>query len=145
MKTVAKNRKSYYDYHILERFDAGIVLTGTEIKSVAAGKIDLTDSYISINGYDAEVLGMSIARYANGTCWNHEEKRARKLLLHKDEMRRLGQKAKEQGLTIVPLSVYIHDNGKAKLEIALAKGKHNYDKREAIKKRDIDRALRRKV
>lgn len=144
-KIIANNKKANYEYILLERFEAGIVLTGTEIKSVVNGQVSLADSYVSVKGNTATVINMHIARYENGTCWNHEEKRERTLLLHKTELRKLEQKLKESGMTIIPVSVYIAENGKAKMEIALAKGKHNYDKREAIKKRDVEREIRRKI
>lgn len=142
MKIVARNKKANYEYFLLDKYEAGIVLTGTEIKSVVDGKVSLTDSYVKIDGTNATILGMHIARYENGNIWNHEEKRPRNLLLHKKEMLKISQKLKDSGITLIPVCLYIANNGKAKLEIAIAKGKHNYDKRESIKKRDIERNVR---
>jgi len=141
IKVVERNKKALYEYSILEKYEAGIVLTGTEIKSVAAGKVSLSDSYITVEGKNASIMNMNIAPYEYGTCWNHKEKRPRSLLMHKWEMRKLEQEVKEKGLTIIPLSLYINERGKAKLEIALARGKHNYDKRENIKQRDVERSF----
>ncbi len=142
MKIVARNKKANYEYFLLDKYEAGIVLTGTEIKSVVDGKVSLTDSYVTIDGTNATILGMHIARYENGNIWNHEEKRPRNLLLHKKEILKISQKLKDSGITLIPVCLYIANNGKAKLEIAIAKGKHNYDKRESIKKRDIERNVR---
>lgn len=143
IKTVARNKKAGFEYTLLDRYEAGIVLTGTEIKSVVKGQVSLVDAYVSIKNGHASVINMNIAKYENGSCWNHEEKRDRDLLLNKSEIRKLEQQLKENGLTIVPVSMYIAESGKAKLEIALARGKHSYDKRETIKKRDIERDMQR--
>lgn len=142
-KIVARNKKASYEYTLLDHYEAGLVLTGTEIKSVVNGQVSLVDAYVSIRGNNASVIGMNIAKYENGTCWNHEEKRERALLLHKSEMRKLEQEVKQNGFTLIPVSIYIAENGKAKLDVALAKGKHAYDKRESIKKRDVERDIRR--
>ena len=144
-KIVARNKKASYEYTLLDHYEAGIVLTGTEIKSVVNGQVSLTDAYVTVNGSSATIIGMNIAKYENGTCWNHEEKRERSLLLHKAEIRKLSQEQKQSGLTIIPVSVYIAENGKAKLDIALARGKHSYDKRESIKKREVERDIRRRL
>ena len=143
MKVIANNKKAKYEYFILDTFEAGIVLQGTEIKSVNNGKVNIEDSYITINGTSATIIGMNISPFENGNIFNHEAKRNRQLLLHKKEMLKISQKIKEDNLTIVPLSIYLNDKGKAKLEIAIAKGKKKYDKREAIKKRDVDRKIQR--
>lgn len=143
MKVITNNKKAKYEYFILDTFEAGIVLHGTEIKSVNDGKVNIDDAYITIDGTSATIIGMNIAPFKNGNIFNHEEKRNRQLLLHKKEMLKISQKLKEDSLTIIPLSVYLNDNGKAKLKIALAKGKKKYDKRESIKKRDVDRKIQR--
>lgn len=141
---IANNKKANYEYYILEKMEAGIVLTGTEIKSIRAGKANITDAYVDINGNTAIIIGMNIAKYDNGNIFNHDEKRERAILLHKKEMLRLSQKTMEEGLTIIPYSLYIDNKGKAKLEIALVKGKKIYDKRETIKKREVERKLNRR-
>lgn len=141
MKIVAKNRKATFDYEILEKVEAGIVLSGTEIKAVRAGKLNLTDSYVRINhNQEAFIVNMHIAAYSHGNLFNHEETRQRKLLLHKKELAKLSQEVKEKSLTIVPLQAYFKDN-RLKIEIALAKGKKNYDKRQSQKQKDADREI----
>jgi SsrA-binding protein len=144
IKLIATNRKAYHDYHILETYEAGIVLTGTEVKSVREGKVNLKDSYATIKNGEAFVLNMHISPYHHGTAFNHEPTRTRKLLLHKQEIARLAGKVKERGLTLVPLKIYIK-NGYVKLELALAKGKKVYDRRADIAKRDMDRELKREM
>ena len=147
-KVVAQNRKARHDYFILDTFECGIVLTGTEIKSVRAANLNLKDSYASVENNELWLLGMHISPYEKGSYYNHEPERNRKLLLNRHELVRLKGKTKEKGLTLVPLSVYIKDGRRAKVELALAKGKTSYDKRDAIAqrdaKRDMDRAVRRK-
>lgn len=143
MKTVANNKKATYEYFILDTFEAGIVLHGTEIKSVNNGKVNIDDAYITVDGTSTTIIGMNISPFENGNIFNHEAKRNRQLLLHKKEMLKISQKLKEDNLTVIPLSVFLNDNGKAKIKIALAKGKKKYDKRESIKKRDIDRKIQR--
>ena len=144
---VAQNRKARHDYFILDTFECGIVLTGTEIKSVRAGNLNLKDSYASLEEGELWLLGMHISPYEKGTYYNHEPERRRKLLLHRHELIRLRGKIREKGLTLVPLSVYIKDGRRAKVELALAQGKSAHDKRDAIAdrdaKRDIARAVRR--
>ena len=146
-KTVAQNRKARHDYFIIDAFECGIVLTGTEIKSVRAGNLNLKDSYASLEGGELWLTGMHISPYDKGTYYNHEPERNRKLLLHRHELIRLRGKIREKGLTLVPLSVYIKDGRRAKVELALARGKTAHDKRDAIAdrdaKRDIARAVRR--
>ena len=146
-KTVAQNRKARHDYFIIDAFECGIVLTGTEIKSVRAGNLNLKDSYASLEGGELWLIGMHISPYDKGTYYNHEPERTRKLLLHRHELIRLRGKIREKGLTLVPLSVYIKDGRRAKVELALARGKTAHDKRDAIAdrdaKRDIARAVRR--
>ena len=127
----------------VETLTAGIVLTGTEIKSVRGGKASLADSYCSFKGNELFVIGMHIAEYAQGTYNNHDPKRDRKLLLNARELRKLKNKVQEKGFTIVPVTLFINENGLAKLDIALARGKHYYDKRETLKTKDSKRELER--
>lgn len=143
MKIISNNKKASYEYYFLEKFEAGIVLTGTEIKSIREGKCNIDDAYVSIDGTSATVIGMNVPKFDNGNIFNHEEKRPRNLLLHKKEMLKISQKINEDGLTVIPLKVYLDDSGRAKMEIAIAKGKKNYDKRESIKKRDVERKIQR--
>lgn len=146
-KTVAQNRKARHDYFILDAFECGIVLTGTEIKSVRAGNLNLKDSYASLEKDELWLMGMHISPYEKGTWYNHEPERPRKLLLHRHELLRLRSKIREKGLTLVPMSVYIKEGRRAKVELALARGKSAHDKRDSIAdrdaKRDMARALRR--
>ncbi len=146
VKEVAVNRRARHDYYIEETYEAGLVLQGTEIKSLRNGKVQLKEAYITFYGGEAFVKGMSIAQYAYGTYNNHDELRDRKLLLHKTEIAKLFSKVKMQGYTIIPLRVYLKDS-RAKMEIALAKGKTLYDKRDSDKirtmKREAEKAMRR--
>jgi SsrA-binding protein len=144
-KTVAQNRKARHDYFILDALECGIVLTGTEIKSVRAGKLNLKDSYASIEKGELWLVGMHISPYEKGSYYNHEPERERKLLVNKHELVRLKGKIREKGLTLVPLSVYIKEGRRAKVELALAKGKTVYDKRDAIAERDAKRDMARAV
>lgn len=138
-----RNKRASFDYEFLEEYNAGIILTGTEIKSVRAGKASLVDSYCYFDKGELWVKGIHIAEYRLGTYYNHEEKRERKLLLTRKELRKLERNVKETGLTIIPVKMFITDKGWAKLRIALAKGKKEYDKRETLKlkdaKTDMDR------
>ena len=136
------NRKAYFDYQILEEIEAGIVLTGTEIKSIRNGQANLKDSYAIIRNNEIYILNMHISKYEEGNIFNHDETRTRKLLLHKKEILKLNDKIKLQGLTLVPLKLYFKKN-KAKILIGLAKGKKTYDKRESIKERDIERNIQK--
>ena len=138
------NRKAKYNYQIFESLEAGIVLTGTEIKSIREGKANIKDSYARIKNDEIFLINMHISSYDNGNRFNHDETRERKLLLHKKEILKFRDKIKLEGYTIVPLKVYLK-NGRAKVLIGLAKGKKNYDKREDIKKRDIERNIRAKL
>jgi len=140
-KTVATNRKAYHDYFIGERWEAGIVLTGTEIKSVREGRVNLRDSYVKVTEGEAWLLNAHISPYSQGNRYNVDPVRKRKLLLHSNEIRRLQNEATAKGQTIVPLRIYIKGS-RAKVEIALAKGKKEYDKREAIARRDQEREMR---
>ena len=144
-KLVANNKKARHDYFLEEIYEAGIALTGTEIKSVRRGKVSLKESYVKIDGGEAIIYGMHISPYKEGNRYNVDPVRPRRLLLHKREIRKLIGATKEQGMTIVPLQMYINEKGLAKLEIALAKGKKLYDKREATAKRDAQRAMERAV
>lgn len=144
-KKVAINRKARHDYFILDSFECGIVLTGTEIKSVRAGNLNLKDSYASIENGELWLYGMHISPYDKGTYYNHEPERDRKLLLHRHEIIRLNSKVREKGLTLVPLSVYIKGGRRAKVELGLAKGRTTHDKRDMIADRDAKRDIARAV
>lgn len=138
-----RNRRASFEYSFLETYTAGIALTGTEIKSVRQGKVNLQDAYCLFLNEELYIRQMNISKYTEGTYYNHEPLRDRKLLLTKRELRRLTEKLKDQGLTIVPVRLFTNERGFAKLEIALAKGKKLYDKRESIKERDVTRELSR--
>jgi len=138
-----KNKKAWHDFEILDKFVAGMQLTGTEIKSIRAGKASLVDSYCYFNQGELYVKGLHISEYDFGNIYNHFPKRDRKLLLTKRELKKLEKNIKEKGLTIVTLKIFIAESGYAKLEIALARGKKEYDKREDIKKKDTRRELDR--
>jgi SsrA-binding protein len=138
-----KNRQAGFEYELLDKYVAGIVLTGTEIKSIREGKVNLQDGYCYVNNGEVFVKGINITPYAQGTHYNHEATRERKLLLKKSEIRKLDGKVEERGLTLVPVRLFINDRGFAKLEIALARGKKMHDKRESIKERDAKRELDR--
>jgi SsrA-binding protein len=135
------NRKARYDYEIEEEYEAGIVLTGTEIKSIRAGKANIKDSYAIIKNEEIYLLNTHISSYEKGNIFNHEEDRTRKLLMHKQEIKKLNNKIILDGYTLIPLKIYFV-KGKAKVLIGLCKGKKNYDKRETIKKRDTEREMR---
>jgi len=143
-KVVASNRKARHDYHIEDVYEAGLVLTGTEVKSLRAGRASLVDGYGSIENGEAWLENVHIPEYVQGTWTNHSTRRRRKLLLNRVEIDKLSGKIKESGFTLIPLSIYFKD-GNAKVEIALAKGKREYDKRQALKerqdKREADRAM----
>jgi len=138
-----KNKRASHEYFFLEKYIAGIVLTGTEIKSIRSGKASLVDSYCTFEGDELFIVGMHIAEYSYGTYNNHFPKRVRKLLLTARELKKLKNKIKDKGLTIIPTVLFINERGLAKVEIALAKGKHFYDKREDLKKRDSQREIER--
>ncbi|HON33376.1 MAG TPA: SsrA-binding protein SmpB [Synergistales bacterium] len=142
---VARNRKARHDYFIVETVEAGMVLTGTEIKSVRAGKINLKDGYAKVQGSEIWLYNVHISPFEQGTYYNHEPLRPRKLLLNSNEIRRLGSKTREKGLTLVPLTVYLKQNRWAKVELALAKGKTGSDKREAVAERDARRDMEKAV
>lgn len=142
-KIVIKNKKAYFQYEILETFMAGIVLTGTEIKSIRLGKASMVDAYCKFIKGELWLTGMHIAEYSFGTYNNHEPKRERKLLLNKNELRKLFRSTKEKGLTIVALKLFINPKGIAKVDIGLARGKKIHDKREDLKAKDSKRELER--
>ncbi|HUV76231.1 MAG TPA: SsrA-binding protein SmpB [Dehalococcoidales bacterium] len=142
IKTVVTNRKAYHNYHIGDSVEAGIALTGTEIKSIRNGRVSLGDAYVRPEGGELWLLNAHIARYEAGSYMSHEPKRPRKLLLHRKQIDNLTSQIAEKGLTLVPLKIYIKDSI-AKVEVALAKGKKLYDKREAITRREIERELGR--
>ncbi|MBP3228037.1 MAG: SsrA-binding protein SmpB [Bacteroidaceae bacterium] len=142
-RILIKNRRALFDYHVLKRFTAGLVLYGTEIKSIRAGKAGLADTYCLVQQGEVWVKGMYIAEYAFGSFRNHTPLRDRKLLLNRREIRELASETKSPGVTIVPLELYINDKGLAKLDIALCRGKREYDKRETIKERESKRELQR--
>ncbi len=138
------NRRARYDYFILEEIEAGIVLTGTEIKSIRLGKVNLKDSYAIIRNEEIYLLNTHISSYEKGNIFNHEENRTRKLLLHKNQIKKLQNKVTLEGCTLIPLKIYFV-KGRAKVLIGLCKGKKNYDKRESIKERDIQRELQKRL
>lgn len=144
IKLVATNRRAHHDYHIVETYEAGLVLTGTEVKSLRAGKASLVDAYVGFDRGEAYVYNMFINPYDKGNRYNHPEKRPRKLLLHRSEIDRLVGQVSQKGFTIVPLKLYFRGSH-AKLEIALAKGKKLYDKRQDIKERETQREMDRVV
>jgi SsrA-binding protein len=141
-KFIAQNRKARHDYAIEDVFEAGVVLQGTEVKSLRDGRASLVDAYGRIRDGELWIEGLHISEYTQGTWTNHEPRRTRKLLLHRKEIDRLIAKTKESGLTLVPLSMYFQD-GYVKIEIALARGKKNYDKRQTLAKRDATREIER--
>ncbi len=145
MKVIANNKKVAHDYYILERYECGIALTGTEIKSIRMGKVAINDAYARIKDYELWLISMHIAKYDKGNIFNHEEKRDRKLLMQKHDIIRLYQKLKTQGLTLIPTKVYLTDNNLCKVELALCKGKKMYDKRETAKAEDSERRLNKTV
>jgi SsrA-binding protein len=141
-KMIAQNRKARHDFHVEDVYEAGIVLTGTEVKSLRAGRASLVDGYAVIKDGEAWLMGVHIPEYTEGTWTNHEPRRPRKLLLHRMEIQRLIGKTKESGLTLVPLRLYFKD-GKAKIEIGLARGKRQHDKRQALAERQASREMAR--
>jgi SsrA-binding protein len=147
IKVVATNRKARHDYFLLDTYEAGMVLQGSEIKSIRAGQISLKEAYVRVDGEQAWLINAHVAPYDPASRENHDPLREKKLLLHKKEIQKLWNEVRQKSVTIIPIRVYLRD-GRAKLEIALAKGKRNYDKRQSIKKRDsqreIERALNRR-
>lgn len=143
-KIIATNKKAYHEFFVLDKYECGIVLTGTEIKSIRLHNVSISEAYCFVEGKELFVGGMHIGLYEQGNIYNHEETRKKKLLAHKREIIRLESKVQEQGLTIIPLSIYLVE-GMAKVEIALVKGKKLYDKREDLKNRDAHRAIERNM
>lgn len=137
------NRQAYYNYFIEDKYNAGIVLLGTEVKSIREGKVSFNDAFCMFEKNELWVRGLYIAEYSHGTVNNHIAVHDRKLLLNKRELRKLQNKLKDKGLTIVPLRVFLNENNFVKIEIGLAKGKKNYDKRETIKQRDTEKEMKR--
>jgi SsrA-binding protein len=144
LKTIARNRKAAHDYFLYDRYEAGLVLTGTEIKSVRAGRVNLRDSFVQIRKGEAWLVNMHISPYPAGSRENPDPYRARKLLLHRREIARLQSALVEKGLTVVPLRLYLKNN-RAKLELALARGKKLYDKRQTLQKKDAERRIEREL
>ena len=138
------NKKAYYDYEIETTYEAGIVLKGTEIKSIRQGKANLRDSYAIYKNGEIFILNMHISEYDKGNIFNHEETRTRKLLLNKKEIYKIRDSIEKEGYTLIPIKLYFKGN-KAKLLLGIAKGKKNYDKREAIKKKDIEREIKKQI
>ena len=141
----ANNKKAYHDYFVDETYEAGIVLTGTEIKSIRQGKVSIKESYAKVINGEVIVLGMNISPYEQGNRFNVDPMRERKLLLHKQEIRKLIGYTTQKGLTLIPLKLYINEDGRAKLELGVCRGKKNYDKRESIAKKDAVRDMERRM
>jgi len=135
MKIITKNKKASHEYFLLDKFEAGIVLKGTEIKSIRANKVNIVDSYGRIKDEEIFLVNMHISKYDHGNLFNHDETRSRKLLLNKKEIKKIIKKVSQEGLTLVPTKVYL-ERGLCKVELALAKGKKNYDKRQSLKEKD---------
>ena len=140
VKEIANNRKAYHDYIVIDKYEAGLVLTGTEIKSIRKGKVQFKDAYVSFSNGEAYIKGMHIAEYKEGNRFNHDETRDRKLLLHKSEITKLYSKCKMQGYTVIPLRLYLK-TGLAKMEVGLCQGKNLHDKRESDKIRSMEREI----
>ena len=141
---IAENRKAYHDYHLLETFEAGVVLLGTEVKAIREGRVNLRDSFASVEAGEVFLHNVNISPYSHRGYADHEPLRRRKLLLHRDEIRKLTGKTSEKGMTLVPVRMYFK-NGRVKVAVSLAKGKKEYDKRETIKRREVDRETRAAV
>jgi len=142
-KAITENRKARHDYHIEETYEVGIALKGTEVKSLRTGKANLKDSFARVDNGELILCKMHISPYEKGNQFNHEPERERKLLMHKSEIRRLIGKTAEKGYALIPLRAYFNERGRAKIELALAKGKRQYDKRQDIAERDANREMRR--
>lgn len=143
MKVIANNKKARHEYFVDEVYEAGLVLTGTEIKSIRNGRVSIKEAYAKIINGEALILGMNISPYEQGNRFNVDSLRPRKLLLHRREINKLIGKLKVGGITLIPLRIYLNDRGKAKIEIAVARGKKLYDKRDSIARRDTDRKMQR--
>ncbi len=144
VKVIAKNKRARHDYHVVDSVEAGVVLKGTEVKSVRLGKVQLVDSYVKVDGGELFMYGAHISPYEQGNRFNVEPRRTRKLLMHGTEIARLERQVLEKGMTLIPLSVYLK-RGRVKVEVGLCRGKRSYDKRETIKRRDADRDMERAV
>jgi SsrA-binding protein len=144
-KVVASNRKAYHDYFIEEKIEAGLMLRGTEVKSLRDGRVNLQDSYASVDDGEVYLHHCHISPYSHGNIMNHDPLRARKLLLHRKEINKLIGKTQQKGLTLIPLRIYFSKRGRAKIELALAKGKKQYDRRESIKAREAGREVERAI
>lgn len=144
-KVAATNRKAFHDYFIEERFEAGIILKGTEVKSLREGRVTLQDSYASVQGDEVFLHHCHISPYSHGNIMNHDPLRTRKLLLHRKEINKLIGRTQQQGFTLIPLRIYFSARGQAKVELALAKGKKQYDRRETIKAREAGREVERAI
>ena len=144
MKAIS-NKRALFEYYVIQKLEAGIALTGSEIKSIRAGKINFKDSYARISEGECFLMNFHISPWEKASFFNHEAERPRRLLLHKTEIRRLKAKVDEQGMTLIPLDIYINDKGKCKLTIALAKGKKVFDKRDTLQKKDLEREKEREV
>jgi len=144
MKIIARNKKASYNYFLLDTYEAGIVLHGTEIKSIRANKVNIGDAYCIIRNEEMFIVNMHIAKYDHGNIFNHDETRSRKLLLHKKQIVKINNKVMQEDLTVVPTKVFM-EKGLCKIEIALAKGKKNYDKRQSIKEKDAKRNMQRNL
>lgn len=142
MRVIAENKKATFNYEIIERLEAGIALLGSEVKSIREGRVSLKESFADIKEGEVYLLNCHISPYEAANRFNHDPMRPRKLLLHRQEIKRLTGKIKEKGLTLIPTKIYFNDKGKVKVEIALARGKRAYEKKEAIKARDLERELR---
>ena len=145
MKTVSVNKSVPHDYVVLETFEAGLALVGSEVKSVRGGRVSLKESYAEVRDGEVFLVKCHISPYEAANIFNHDPLRERKLLLHRREIKRLTGKTQERGLTLVPAKVLINDRGKVKIELALVRGKRQYEKREALKKRDTDREIRAEI
>ena len=143
-RPIAANRKAFHDFFIEEKIEAGVALVGTEVKSLRAGRVNLRDSYAELRGGEVYLVGTHISPYEQGNVWNHDPLRPRKLLLHRDEIRKLIGRTTERGMTLVPVRMYFK-NGRVKVAVSLAKGKKEYDKRETIKRRETERETRAAV
>jgi SsrA-binding protein len=144
IKDICRNRRAFHDYEVLDRLECGVVLTGTEVKSLRDGQSSLEESYARIESDEVWLIGSDIPEYAMGNRMNHKPKRPRKLLLHRREINRFAGKASQKGFTLVPLRMYFK-NGKAKVELAVCRGKETHDKRESLKKKDAEREIRRSM
>ena len=143
MKIISNNKKAYYDYFVENKLEAGIVLVGTEVKSLRAGKASIKEAYVDFKNMEVFIRGLNISPYEYGNIYNLEPTRIRKLLLHKSEIHKLYKVRQQDGYTIIPLSIYFDNNSKVKVELGICKGKKNYDKRQTIAKRDSDLKIKR--